>query len=203
MYSSGGILTSMNISIGWQLVNGHSITNYNTFLQVFSLFIRLQCACCNFGQLFYRHQLIQPSESKLFVQYVFLRTTVSFQSSTSVVVHSYRIYIQYIHLLSFNSSLTSDHITTWLCRGNHQEGTSSTISSMKSEFRKYCLVVNGFSSCPVFSSFHILEMRFNLHRITLLNVRLISGVHCLRHSFCNRIDCFSYFICAHIKIKWV
>ncbi|KAF8384015.1 hypothetical protein PRIPAC_73157, partial [Pristionchus pacificus] len=32
--------------------------------EVFSLFIRLQCACCNFGQLFYRHQLIQPSESK-------------------------------------------------------------------------------------------------------------------------------------------
>ncbi|GMS79732.1 hypothetical protein PENTCL1PPCAC_1907, partial [Pristionchus entomophagus] len=32
--------------------------------EVVSLFIRLQCASCNFYQLFYRHQLIQSSESK-------------------------------------------------------------------------------------------------------------------------------------------
>ncbi|GMT09546.1 hypothetical protein PFISCL1PPCAC_843, partial [Pristionchus fissidentatus] len=31
--------------------------------EVFALFIRLQCACCNFCQLLYRHQLIEPAES--------------------------------------------------------------------------------------------------------------------------------------------
>ncbi|GMT09545.1 hypothetical protein PFISCL1PPCAC_842, partial [Pristionchus fissidentatus] len=50
IYSAGGLMTYLNISISWQFA--------------ITLFIRMQCGCCNFAALFYRHQMVQLAGSK-------------------------------------------------------------------------------------------------------------------------------------------
>ncbi|GMT09544.1 hypothetical protein PFISCL1PPCAC_841, partial [Pristionchus fissidentatus] len=51
IYSSGGVMTFLNISVCWQFA--------------LVLFIRIQCAFCNFAALFYRHQVMQLAGSRL------------------------------------------------------------------------------------------------------------------------------------------